>query len=108
MVEAPETEVPAPVHDDEHAGNVRVRRNLLLLSLANWALAILTWTISAYLGITSPASIMVYTVLFVIGLAAATVAVVAYLLERFAHRPEPPPAEAVDGDERDTVPTPPA
>jgi fatty acid desaturase len=108
MVDAPETAVPIPVHDDEHARNARVRRNLLLLSLANWALAILTWTISAYLGITSPASIMVYTVLFVVGLAAATVAVVAYLLERFAHRPEPPSAEAVDGDERDTVPTPPA
>ena len=108
MVAAPETTVPVAVHDDEHAKNARVRRNLLLLSLANWGLAILTWTISAYLGITSPASIMVYTVLFVIGLAAATVAIAAYFLEKFAHRPEPVTSEAVDGDERDTAPTPPA
>jgi hypothetical protein len=108
VAETPDTAAPLPDHDDEHAKNARVRRNLLLLSLANWALAILTWTISAYLGITSPASIMVYTVLFVIGLAAVAVAVVAYLLERFAHRPEPPSAEVVDGDAPDTVPTSPA
>ena len=53
----------------------RTPRNLLLLSLVNWGVAIMAWTISAYLGITSPASIIVYTVLFVIGLFAATVAV---------------------------------
>jgi hypothetical protein len=63
------------------------RRNLLILSLVNWGIAITAWTISAYLGVTSPAQIIVYTVLFVIGLFAATVAVASYLLEKFAHRP---------------------
>jgi hypothetical protein len=75
------------------------RRNLLILSLANWGIAITAWTISAYLGVTSPAQIIVYTVLFVIGLFAATVAVVSYLLEKFAHRPAPPPTPAVASDE---------
>jgi cation transporter-like permease len=104
MVDTPETTTTAA--EDEHARNARVRRNLLLLSLANWGVAILAWTISAYLGITSPASIMVYTVLFLIGLFAAVVAVAAYLLEKFAHRPELPAPEAVEGDERDAAATP--
>jgi hypothetical protein len=72
------------------------RRRLLLLSLANWAIAITAWTISAYLGIASPARIFVYTVLFVIGLFAVLVAIGSYLLERFAHRPELAPARAVE------------
>ena len=41
----------------------RVRRFLLRLSLANWGIAVIAWTISAFLGITSPASIIVYSVL---------------------------------------------
>ena len=45
----------------------RVRRFLLRLSLANWGIAVVAWVISAFLGITSPASIIVYSVLFVIG-----------------------------------------
>lgn len=102
-VEASET--VAGTAADEHARNARVRRNLLILSFANWGLAILAWTISAYLGSTSPASIMVYTVLFLIGLAAVVVAVAAYLLEKFAHRPEPV-AEAVEVAEPDGAPTP--
>lgn len=100
MVDAPESTTTAAA--DEHARNALIRRNLLLLSLANWGVAILAWTISAYLGITSPANIMVYTVLFLIGIFAATVALAAYLLEKFAHRPEPIAPETVEGDERDT------
>ena len=90
----------------EHAEHDRTRRNLLLLSLANWAVAVVAWTVSAYLGVTSPAQIIVYTVLFVIGLFAAAVAVASYLLEKFAHRPAPAPSEAVAGDEQDTAPAP--
>jgi hypothetical protein len=84
--------------DLERAQNARVRRQLLLLSLANWGVAIVVWTISAYLGVTSPARIIVYTVLFVIGLFAAMVAVAAYLLEKFAQRPAPisPKPDAVE------------
>jgi hypothetical protein len=69
------------------AADKRARRFLLRLSLLNWGIAIVAWTISAALGIASPASIIVYTVLFVIGLFAVIVAIFTYLLERFAHRP---------------------
>jgi len=64
-----------------------MRRNLLILSLANWAVAIIAWTISAYLGIAQPASILVYSVLFVVGIFAVVVAVASFLLEKFAHEP---------------------
>jgi hypothetical protein len=98
-----------PVTPDPHeeliARDRRVRRGLLRLSLANWGIAIVAWTISAYLGITSPASIIVYTVLFVIGLFAVAVALLTYLLEKFGHRPRPPdPAEPGEGSERGDVP----
>jgi len=90
----------------EHVEHDRTRRNLLLLSLANWGVAIAAWTISAYLGVTSPAQFIVYTVLFVIGLFAAAVAVASYLLEKFAHRPPLTPPETVADDEPDTAPAP--
>jgi len=65
----------------------RVRRFLLRLSLINWGIAALAWTVSAYLGIKSPASIIVYSVLFVIGLVAAILAILTYLVEKFGHEP---------------------
>ena len=77
----------------------KVRRFLLRLSLANWGIAIVAWTISAFLGITSPASIIVYSVLFVIGLVAAILAILLYLLEKFGH--EPQPVGAISADEGD-------
>ena len=92
--------------EEEHARNPRVRRNLLLLSSANWGVAVVAWTISAYLGVTSPAQIIVYTVLFVIGLFAVAVAVASYVLEKFAHRPAPIPSQAVAGDEQGTAAAP--
>lgn len=67
----------------------KVRNFLLRLSLLNWGIAIVAWTISAALGITSPASIIVYSVLFVIGLVAAILAILTYLLEKFGHEPSP-------------------
>ena len=84
----------------------RTRRNLLILSLANWGIAITAWAVSAYLGITSPAQIIVYTVLFVIGLFAVAVAVASYLLEKFAHRPASIPSQAVAGDDPGTAAAP--
>jgi len=69
--------------DDKH-----IRRMLLILSWANWAIAVVAWTISAYLGIASPARIFVYTILFLVGIFAVVVAVACFLLEKFAHRPE--------------------
>jgi len=74
-------------HQQASAADKQARRFLLRLSLINWGVAIVAWTISAALGIASPASIIVYTVLFVIGLFAVIVAVFTYLLEKFAHRP---------------------
>jgi hypothetical protein len=91
---------------EEHARNARVRRNLLLLSSANWGVAVVAWTISAYLGITSPVQIIVYTVLFVIGLFAVAVAVASYVLEKFAHRPAPIPSQTDAGDEQGTAAAP--
>ena len=113
MVDEPEIVVPEDTPDVAAGGdapassavtraelerNRRVRRNLLLLSLANWGVAVLAWSLSAYLGVASPASIMVYTILFLIGLFAAIVAFAAYVLEKFAHRPELHAPEAVDAD----------
>ena len=74
-------------HQEASAADKQSRRFLLRLSLINWGIAVVAWTISATLGITSPASIIVYTVLFVIGLFAVIVAIFSYLLEKFAHRP---------------------
>jgi Ca2+/H+ antiporter len=58
-------------------------RRFLTLSLANWALAIIAWAVSAYLGMTSPTSIFVYTVLFVVGLFAVVVGIAAFVVARF-------------------------
>ena len=85
---------PAPSAHDK-----KVRRFLLRLSLLNWGIAVVAWTISAFLGITSPASIIVYSVLFVIGLVAAILAILTYLLEKFGH--EAAPIGAITGDEGD-------
>jgi hypothetical protein len=68
--------------------------------------AVVAWTISVYLGITSPVQIIVYTVLFVIGLFAVAVAVASYVLEKFAHRPAPIPSQAVAGDDPGTAAAP--
>ena len=83
---------PAPpgsrqAHREASERDKRTRRFLLRLSLINWGIAVVAWTISAFLGITSPANIIVYSVLFVIGLIAVIVALLTYLLEKFAHRP---------------------
>lgn len=97
---------PGAVSEAEVERNKRVRRNLLLLSLANWGVAVVAWSLSAYLGVASPASIMVYTILFLIGLFAAIVAIAAYVLEKFAHRPEPSAADGADADEPGVAATP--
>ncbi len=87
---------------DPVAHDKRVRRFLLRLSLANWGVAILAWTISAFLGIASPASIIIYSVLFVIGLVAVIIAILTYLLEKFGHEP-PAVAPGEPGDDADAA-----
>jgi hypothetical protein len=101
-----DTPGPRAVSAAEVERNRRVRRNLLLLSLANWGVAVVAWSLSAYLGVASPASLMVYTILFLIGLFAAIVAIAAYVLEKFAHRPEPSAPEATEEDELGITATP--
>jgi heme/copper-type cytochrome/quinol oxidase subunit 2 len=63
------------------------RQRFLILSLSNWALAIVLWSISAYLGITSPTSLFVYSVLFVVALIAVVVGVLSWLVWRFGREP---------------------
>jgi len=70
-----------------------IHRHLMTFSLANWAVAIVSWSISAYLGSAVPTGIYVYTVLFVIGLFAVVVAIGSFLLAVFGT--EPAPAEAI-------------
>jgi hypothetical protein len=77
---------------------------LLTLSFVNWAVAIVCWTISAYLGSTSPTGIFVYTVLFVVGLFAVVVAIGSFVLATFGTEPAPAVAEmGVAGDAADGV-----
>ena len=67
-----------------------IHRHLLTLSLVNWAIAIVSWTISAYLGSAQPTGIFVYTILFVIGIFAAAVAVACFVLADFGREPNAP------------------
>ena len=71
-----------------------VHRHLLVLSLVNWAIAIVCWTISAYLGTARPTNLIVYTVLFVVGLFAVIVAVGSFVLADFGTEPKPAVAAA--------------
>jgi hypothetical protein len=76
-----------------------IHRHLLTLSLINWAIAVISWTISAYLGSARPTGIFVYTVLFVIGIFAVVVAVACFVLADFGS--EPPAPVAADGPPAD-------
>ena len=67
-----------------------IHRHLLMLSLVNWAIAIVSWTISAYLGSAQPTGIFVYTILFVIGIFAAVVAVACFVIADFGREPNAP------------------
>jgi hypothetical protein len=75
-----------------------IHRHLLVLSLANWAIAIVCWTISAYLGIARPTNLIVYTVLFVVGLFAVIVAVGSFVLADFGTEPGRPAVAAATAD----------
>ena len=64
-----------------------IHRHLLILSLVNWGVAVVCWAISAYLGVSQPANLFTYTVLFVIGLFAVVVAIGCYVLADFGTEP---------------------
>jgi hypothetical protein len=61
------------------------RRRFWVLSYINWGIAIASWGTSAYLGIAAPARMYLYSILFVVGLFAVVVGVVAWVIARFAH-----------------------
>jgi hypothetical protein len=63
----------------------------------NWAVAIACWTVSACLGSARPTSIFVCTVLFVIGLLAAVVAIASFVLADFGTEPGTPAVAAAAG-----------
>ena len=65
------------------------RRRFWVLSIANWCIAIACWGTSAFLGIARPTSMYLYTILFVVGLVAVVVGVLAWVVARFA-RDVPP------------------
>jgi hypothetical protein len=73
-----------------------IHRNLLVLSLASWAVAMTMWMISACLGIARPTSLITCTMLFVIGLFAVAVAIGSYLLARFGTEPTPDDTRRVE------------
>jgi hypothetical protein len=84
-----------------------IHRHLLILSVVNWAIAILCWSISAYLGIAVPTSIFVYAILFVIGIFAVVVAIAAFVLADFGREPEgAAPSQAAAGPEAAGGPAP--
>ena len=85
-----------------------IHRHLLVLSLANWAIAIICWTISAYLGTARPTNLIVYTVLFVIGLFAVIVAVGSFVLADFGTEPKPAVVAAPAGAGASEAAEPPA
>ncbi|HOT23252.1 MAG TPA: hypothetical protein PLB30_09270 [Thermoleophilia bacterium] len=64
-----------------------IHRDLPMLSVANWVLAIVCWSVSAYLGMAVPSSIIVCAVLFVVGLFAVVVALAAYVVPDFGVAP---------------------
>jgi hypothetical protein len=73
-----------------------VRRKFWILSIANWLLAVVVWAISAYLGIARPASLFLYTTLFVIGIFAVLAGILCWVVARFGQEPQRDPAAATD------------
>ena len=71
-----------------------IHRHLLTISLINWGIACVCWIISAWLGTSSPASIFVYTILFVVGIFAAIVAISCFVLADFGSEPQVAAASA--------------
>jgi hypothetical protein len=76
-----------------------MRRKFWILSIANWALAVVMWGVSAYLGVTSPASLFLYTILFVIGIFAVIVGVLCFVAARFGTEPAASTAAETAADE---------
>jgi len=64
-------------------------RRFWILSLVNWAIAIVCFGLSSYLGVARPTSMFVYTILFVVALVAVLVGFLCWVVARFGTEPEP-------------------
>jgi Na+/H+-dicarboxylate symporter len=89
-----------------------MRRKFWIISIANWCVAIAMTGIAAYLGIAHPTSMFVYAALFVVGIFAFVVAILAWVMARFGVEPEASagaapaaPAEEPAGEAEPAVPT---
>jgi hypothetical protein len=104
-----------PVYTERAKPTVRLslmRSMFWKISIANWAVAIAMIGIAAYLGIAHPTSMFVYAALFVIGIFAFVVAILAWVVARFGVEPEAPAgtapatsAEEPAGEAEPAVPT---
>ena len=85
---AVETPAPAGSGPTEPPHLVHARR-FLVLSLVNWAIAIVCFGLSSYLGVARPTSMFVYTILFVVAMVAVIVGFLCWMVARFGTEPEP-------------------
>ena len=76
---APRTEPPHLVH----------ARRFWILSLVNWAIAIVCFGLSSYLGVARPTNMFVYTILFVVALVAVIVGFLCWVVAKFGTEPAP-------------------
>jgi hypothetical protein len=70
--------------------HIRTARRFWILSIVNWAVAIVCWGISSYLGVARPTNMFVYTILFVVGIVAVIIGFLCWLVARFGTEPAQP------------------
>ncbi|HMK92005.1 MAG TPA: hypothetical protein VK576_03310 [Thermoleophilia bacterium] len=68
-------------------------RRFWILSLVNWAIAIVCFGLSSYLGVARPTNMLVYTIIFVIALVAVIVGCLCWVVARFGTEPAPAAGE---------------
>jgi len=64
-------------------------RRFWILSLVNWAIAIVCFGLSSYLGVARPTNMFVYTILFVVALVAVIVGFLCWMVAKFGTEPAP-------------------
>ena len=63
-------------------------RRFWILSIVNWAIAIVCFGLSSYLGAARPTSMFVYTILFVVAVVAVIVGFLCWVVARFGTAPD--------------------
>jgi len=64
-------------------------RRFWILSLVNWAIAIVCFGLSSYLGVARPTNMFVYTIIFVIAIVAVLVGFLCWIVAKFGIEPTP-------------------